>query len=94
MSALALAYATSGDEEYKTKLDYMVSAMKECQDKAQGKPEEFTTQCTPSSAAQSRWSTDPSTWGRLLKCLFTGSIRITGAVYTICNYLGTILYIT
>lgn len=63
MSALALAYATSGDEEYKTKLDYMVSAMRECQDKAQGKPEEFTTQCTPSSAAQSRWSTDPSTWG-------------------------------
>jgi uncharacterized protein len=32
LSALALAYAGSGDELYKNKLDYMVTALGECQD--------------------------------------------------------------
>jgi DUF1680 family protein len=32
LSALALAYAGSGDEFYKTKVDYMVTALGECQD--------------------------------------------------------------
>ncbi len=63
MSALAEAYASTGDEAYKEKLDYVIDAMRELQLLSQGKASEFVTACTPSDAAQSKWSTDPSTWG-------------------------------
>lgn len=63
LSALAQAYASSGDEAYKEKLDYMIHELRELQKLSKGKPQDFQTACTPSSAAQSKWSTDPSTWG-------------------------------
>ncbi|MBO4684763.1 MAG: glycoside hydrolase family 127 protein, partial [Desulfovibrio sp.] len=63
MSALAEAYASTGDEEYKQKLDYMIDSMRELQLLSKGKASEFVTACTPSDAAQSKWSTDPNTWG-------------------------------
>lgn len=63
LSALAQAYASSGDEAYKTKLDYMVHELRELQKLSKGNPQDFKTVCTPTSASQSKWSTDPSTWG-------------------------------
>ena len=63
MSALALAYASTGDKEYKDKLDYMITEMAKLQALSQGKASEFKTQCTPGNAAQNLWSTDPSAWG-------------------------------
>ena len=63
LSALAQAYASSGDEAYKEKLDYMIHELRELQKLSKGKPQDFQTACTPSSAAQSKWRTDPSTWG-------------------------------
>ena len=63
LSALAQAYASSGDEAYKEKLDYMIHELRELQKLSKGKPQDFQTACTPSSAAQSKWSKDPSTWG-------------------------------
>ena len=63
MSALAQAYASTGDETYRDKLDYMVTEMRKLQELSQGVPSEFETACTPTSAAQELWSKDPSTWG-------------------------------
>ena len=63
MSALALAYASTGDKEYKDKLDYMIAEMAKLQALSKGKASEFKTACTPTSASQSQWSTDPNTWG-------------------------------
>lgn len=63
LSALSLAYASTGDAEYKNKMDYMVTELGKLQAKSQGDPAAFTTQCTPNDAAQDKWSKDPSTWG-------------------------------
>lgn len=63
LSALAQGYASSGDETYKEKLDYMIHEMRNLQKLSKGKPQDFVTKCTPSNAAQSQWSTDPNTWG-------------------------------
>lgn len=63
LSALALAYASTGDREIKEKMDYMVSVLKDLQSLSKGRPQDFKTACTPTSAAQSLWSKDPSTWG-------------------------------
>lgn len=63
LSALAQAYASTGEAAYKEKMDYMVSELKKLQDMSKGDPAKFVTQCTPSDAAQSKWSKDPSTWG-------------------------------
>lgn len=63
LSALAQAYASSGDEAYKTKLDYMVHELRELQKLSKGNAQDFKTACTPTSASQSKWSTDPSSWG-------------------------------
>ena len=63
LSALALAYASTGDAEYKDKMDYMVHELATLQAMSEGDPAAFETQCTPSDAAQSKWSKDPSTWG-------------------------------
>lgn len=63
LSALAQAYASTGDDEYKEKMDYMIAEMRKLQLLSKGNAEDFETVCTPSSAAQSAWSTDPSTWG-------------------------------
>lgn len=63
LSALAQAYASTGDSLYKEKMDYMVAELAKLQDMSEGDPADFKTQCTPNDAAQSKWSTDPSTWG-------------------------------
>ncbi|OUO79128.1 hypothetical protein B5F53_08620 [Blautia sp. An249] len=63
LSALALAYASSGDEEYKEKMDYMVSELHKLQQMSKGKASDFVTKCTPTSAAQGNWSKDPNEWG-------------------------------
>lgn len=63
LSALAQAYASTGETAYKDKMDYMVAELAELQAMSKGDPAEFKTQCTPSNAAQSMWSKDPSTWG-------------------------------
>lgn len=63
LSALAQAYASTGESVYKEKMDYMVAELAKLQDMAKGNPEDFETQCTPSNAAQGLWSKDPSTWG-------------------------------
>ena len=63
LSALAQAYASTGNEGYRQKLAYMIHELRELQKLSKGKPQDFKTACTPTSAAQSKWSTDPSTWG-------------------------------
>ncbi|MBQ9718974.1 MAG: glycoside hydrolase family 127 protein, partial [Clostridia bacterium] len=63
LSALALAYTSTGDALYKTKLDYMVGELRRLQLKSKGVPHEFVTACTPDDCAQEKWSRDPSVWG-------------------------------
>lgn len=63
LSALALAYSSTGDELYKNKLTYMVDELRRLQLKSKGVPHEFVTACTPDDCAQEKWSRDPSAWG-------------------------------
>ena len=63
ISALSIAYASTGDTEYKEKLDYMIAEMRKLQELSKGDPAAFETACTPTDASQSKWSTDPTTWG-------------------------------
>lgn len=63
LSALALAYTSTGDELYKNKLAYMVDELRRLQMKSKGVPHEFVTACTPDDCAQDKWSRDPSVWG-------------------------------
>lgn len=73
LSALALGYASTAassdptvQEEHKQlkeKMDTMVSELRKLQELSKGAPDQFKTQCTPSDASQSKWSTDPNTWG-------------------------------
>ena len=50
LSAIAQAYASTGEAAYKEKMDYMVAELKKLQDMSKGDPAEFETQCTPSDA--------------------------------------------
>lgn len=59
MSALALAYASTGDEEINTKLKEMVHELRELQKMSQGDAKAFTS----AGVNQSLWSTDPTEWG-------------------------------
>lgn len=59
MSALALAYSSTQDEELKDDLDYVVHELSRMQDKSSGDAAAFTSKGTD----QSVWSTDPSEWG-------------------------------
>lgn len=59
MSALALAYASTGDADIKTKLDGMVSEMHRLQQKSKGKAADFKT----NGVKVSTWSTNPEEWG-------------------------------
>lgn len=63
ISALALAYASSGDAQFKDKLDYMIDEMRTLQLMAKGNPEDFVTVCTKTNASQNLWSKDPTEWG-------------------------------
>lgn len=59
MSALALAYASTGDEEIKSNLDYVVHELREMQKLSKGEAKDFKT----NGVQTSTWSTDPTTWG-------------------------------
>lgn len=59
MSALALAYASTGDSEIKTKLDEMVSELRRLQKKSKGDAAAFKTK----GVLTSTWSTNPNEWG-------------------------------
>lgn len=59
ISALALAYGSTGDAEIKTKLDDMVHELRELQKLSKGDPAAFET----SGLAVDGWSTDPNEWG-------------------------------
>lgn len=63
LSALAQAYASSGDESYRIKLDYMIHELRGMQKLSKGRPQDFKTVCTPTNASQKKWSNDPSVWG-------------------------------
>lgn len=65
MSALALAYASTGDAEIKTKLDSMVSELHRLQQKSKGNPADFkiSGSTMQDSLAEDTWSKDPDTWG-------------------------------
>ena len=63
LSALALAYSSTGDEEFREKLEYIVSELYTLQSMCKGNPADFKTECTPDDAAQEKWSRDPSVWG-------------------------------
>ncbi len=63
LSALAHAFASSGDSTFRVKLDYIVKELRSLQILSSGDPADFKSSCTPSNAAQSGWSHDPSTWG-------------------------------
>ena len=41
----------------------MVHELRELQKLSKGNAQDFKTACTPTSASQSKWSTDPSSWG-------------------------------
>lgn len=77
ISALSLAYASTGDAALKTKLDYIIHEMRQLQlisgkDPATGQyvsqAEDFVSKAVkPQSATNSGsavWSKDPSTWGK------------------------------
>lgn len=59
MSALALAYASTGDEEINNKLKEMIHELRELQKMSQGDAKAFTS----AGVDQSLWSTDPTEWG-------------------------------
>ncbi len=59
MSALALAYASTGDDEIKSKLDNMVTELHKLQQKSKGNPADFET----AGVKVDTWSTDPNEWG-------------------------------
>lgn len=59
MSALALAYASTGDGEIKAKLDEMVSELRRLQKQSKGDAAAFKTK----GVLTSTWSKDPNEWG-------------------------------
>ena len=59
VSALSLAYASTGDAELKAKLDNMVSELRRLQKKSKGDPAAFKT----NGVLTSGWSKDPNEWG-------------------------------
>ena len=56
LSALAQAYASTGESAYKDKMDYMVSELHKLQQLSKGNPEDFETKCSPTNAAQNLWN--------------------------------------
>lgn len=64
LSALAAAYASTGDSAYREKAAYLVSELLRLQETALGDPAAFRTACSPANAVQSLWSRTPGSWGR------------------------------
>lgn len=63
LSALAFAFSSTKEEIYRHKADYLIRELRSMQMLSKGDPAAFQTSCSPSSAAQSLWSKDPSEWG-------------------------------
>lgn len=59
MSALSLAYISTGDVEMKEKLDEVVHTLRSLQQLSQGEPQNFKTQ----GVDQTLWSKEYTTWG-------------------------------
>lgn len=59
ISALSLAYASTGDEELKTKLDEMVHELRTLQLMSKGEAKDFVTK----GVLTANWSTNPDEWG-------------------------------
>ncbi len=64
LSALAAAYASTGEEGFREKAAYMIEELRRLQDTALGDPAAFRTACSPANAVQSLWSKDTGTWGK------------------------------
>lgn len=63
LSALSLAYSSTGEEIYKGKMDYTVHTLRTLQLMCKGKASDFVTKGDKDNASEELWSTDPSTWG-------------------------------
>ena len=60
LSALAMAYASTGDSEIKSKLDDMIHELRTLQEMSEGNAADFKTKGTD----QSVWSANPKEWGK------------------------------
>lgn len=63
MSALAIAYSATGDEELLQKLNYMISELHALQKMSRGRAADFCTACTPDNCNEELWSKNPAVWG-------------------------------
>lgn len=63
LSALAMAYSSTGKKLYKEKMDYIVSELSSLQSMCKGNPADFKTKATPEASGEENWSKDPSCWG-------------------------------
>ncbi len=63
MSALAIGYASTGEERFKEKLDYMVHELRELQQLSKGNAEDFVSEASKQNPGSEYWSTDPKEWG-------------------------------
>ena len=64
LSALAHAFASTGDGAYREKAEYIIGELRSLQKTAKGDPAAFRTACTPANAVQSLWSRTPGSWGK------------------------------
>ncbi len=64
LSALAAAYASTGETLFREKAEYMTEELQKLQDRALGDPAAFRTACSPTNAVQSLWSRDTGSWGK------------------------------
>ncbi|MCI8783216.1 MAG: hypothetical protein HFG83_15160 [Dorea sp.] len=63
LSALAHAFASTGDIRFRQKAGYIITELRKLQQASHGEPADFRTECTPGNAVQSLWSRKPDTWG-------------------------------
>ena len=63
LSALAYACASTHEDYWKQKAEYMITELRRLQLLSAGDPAAFATACTPADAAQSLWSRNPAEWG-------------------------------
>ena len=64
LSALAYAYASTEEDAFREKAEYMIHELLQLQETALGDPAAFRTACSPSNAVQSLWSRTPGSWGK------------------------------
>lgn len=64
LSALAHAFASTGEQCFREKAEYMIGELCRLQETALGDPAAFRTACSPSNAVQSLWSRTPGNWGK------------------------------